>query len=420
MKMLIILIFICGTLFAQTENLISLAQCIQISEKNSYSLKAKSQEIEATRSVFRQNHSSYFPGLSIEGSHDQYFYNQYNFRAQSIGVAADWQLGEFLLKSASANQIEVSAKEAAYENIRLSIIHRIGMLYISLLQNDFQQKQMQNQSDLLGDHLKINQAMWKAGIRPKLDILQTQSAQNQVIEEILKLESDKESLRQELEELLNWKENSKLKPIPFSNLPFGMDTSGSSVGEELLALNQNPSFKILGLQARAQEFRRRQINAMLLPNLHFFGGYVADADPTSDGNYKLFSIGLQMPLFQWGRSKFQKQEFLADAHSLEFEQSDLLRELRIEMKQVNTQYHQLVKTLQIQMSQIVISQQAFEMASANYEAGLITNLEFLSAQKTLNDYQIAINETQLEIILNRIHLYTLTNQPGKIAGLQGE
>lgn len=61
-----------------------------------------------------------------------------------------------------------------------------------------------------------------------------------------------------------------------------------------------------------------------------------------------------------------------------------------------------------------------QLATANYQAGLITNLEYLTAQKELAENELTKQETRLDYLLNLIEIYTLTNQTAKIAQLQGE
>jgi len=95
------------------------------------------------------------------------------------------------------------------------------------------------------------------------------------------------------------------------------------------------------------------------------------------------------------------------------------RELQIRRTQIGQQLEGLRATHRLQQERLQITQQALQIATANYQAGLITNLEYLNAQKALVVTQVALNETRLAYALRLIESYALINDIDTIKALQG-
>ena len=417
----VVMLFCCLELplTAQNSEPLSLKECIEMAWQTNPGLQAKQSQVESSQAAFRGSRSSYYPDISAAGAHNQFFYNRYNYREQSAGIVSDWFLGNWLLKSAAAEQAGITAGEADYENRRLMLTERVAGLYIGLLQQEYRQEHLQNRLDLLDNHLKITRALWEAGTRPQLDLLQTEIARSQAQEELLTVQAEYRSRRRELGGLLNLPSAQNITLLPFPESQIYLD-SLLLMNADNLTFSGNPAIKMLDWQGRAEQLRSRKIFAALLPHLQFFGGYVADGDPTTERNYSLASVSLQFPLFQWGRSKYQRQEFTANYHTLKMERVDLLRELHIRAGQIMEEQQRLSETRRLQTSRLEITRRAFDIASINYQAGLITNLEYLVTQKALNDNLIQIEETRLSIILSAVHFYVLTGEIDKITALQGE
>lgn len=396
----------------------SLPQCIDLALKNSYEVQSKVQQIDAAKSLYQQSRSNYYPTIFAEGSQQQFFYTLYDYRNLSGFVVLDWSIGDWLANSAAADQNEIQSRQAEQERARLAVIQRVAALYLGIVQQQFNRQQLQYHLDLLERHINTARALWQAGARPRLDVLQSEAQRYRLQEEALSIDTRTENLRRELADLLSLPDANALQLPDFSEEKIETKAGAALAQFQISAIPQNPEVTLLALQEQSRRLRLREVKASLLPHLQFSGGFVADADPTAEGNYWLAEARLQFPLFQWGRSKYQRQEILADARALELQKSDLLRELQIQVMQISGKIKELQKTLTLQREQLKLNQQAFDLASAHYQAGLITNIEYLTAQQELGDNQFQIHDSSLNILMNLIHLYALTNQTDKISQLQ--
>ena len=142
-----------------------------------------------------------------------------------------------------------------------------------------------------------------------------------------------------------------------------------------------------------------------------------DGDPTGDGDYWLLGIGIAFPLFRWNVSGLQKQQSTALQQALNFQKQETERDITITINRIRNKMTKLKDVIQLQNQRLSTTENAYKIAEANYQAGLMTNLEYLSAQQQLNETRIAIQETQLAYVSELVQYYIITNQPDKIAEL---
>lgn len=403
-------------LLAQTQTL-SLSRCLELAAQNSFRLQAGEADIQATSAAYRVDRTRYFPQVSAGFAHNQLFYRHYDYHQQAGQAALDWSAGDWLLKTADIQQKNLLAQQANREQAYLEVTYRVARLYVSILQKQINRALLQNRLNLLNEHLQVSQALWQAGARTQFDVLQTQTALNQLQEEMLVLGVEADNLQQELAPLLNLPDYRALQLREF---PEQIMNGDSLVERTPLALQQNPVLTSLAFQYEAQQLRLREVRAARLPHVQVTGGYVVDRDPTAEGNFWQVSAGLQFPLFQWGLGKFQQQGIRAVASSLQLQQAEIGRDLQIRLSQINERLKKLKEIYRLQAERLATTRQSLQLATANYQAGLITNLEYLTAQKDLTENELTIQETRLNYLLNLVEIYTLTNQTKKIAMLQGE
>jgi len=389
---------------------LSLNQSIKLALTHSFKLHAGDRRVEAAQAFYHQNRSDYFPTISGEASRQQLFYDQYNYRQLTAGIIFDWATGKWLTNSAIAERLEISVQSSDREQIRLDVIRRVSLLYFEILQNKIELQLLKSNIELLLQHEQITQALWQAGIRTQLDLLQTRSAIQQRHQDQLSLLARQENLRRELEQLLGLPEGSQPElldmPVTF---PFGEKLPTLT---ELLetALQKNPAIQKMQLNEQVQQMRLREINASLLPHLQFSGGFIADADPMAEGNFFQVNVGLQIPLFQWGKSSYQKEQINALSLALRSEISAIKRDIQIVLEQMVNTMHRLQQESEIQIDRLAISRKALKLAEVNYKAGLIENLTFLAAQKDVSDSELKMQSIHLQQYLQLIEIYILINK----------
>ncbi len=392
---------------AAQDDFFTLWQCIQQAVQHSYQLQADSALVESARNRYYTERTSYFPHIFGELAHDQLFYQPYNFRQQLVGGTLEWESGAALLGSARAAQELVRARRASQQETELYLIRRISHLYFSILQKEINIELLNTRVKLLQEHLQVSRALWKAGTRTELDVLQTRNALEIVKEKILTTEMERDNQRQELARLMNLPD---YRSLHLKRYRINLDTLEKKVDWDAFHLNQYPGLQALEFRRRAQQLRQREVTATLFPSFQFRGGYQVDRDPTAEGNYWLVGVGLRFPLYQWGKSSYQRQKIQAEARELQFRENHLHRELEIQASNLRDKLQKLHHLIRLQQERLKINEKAFQYARANYQAGLITNLDYLAAQQALTENQLQITRSHLEYLRYFIDFLLLTNQ----------
>ena len=409
-----------GLVNAQPEAALSLRQCIELALDNSPAIRSQARQVDAAAAQYREARSGYYPELSAAAGHQQFFREGYNYREQSAGVSLDWPLGDWLFDSAAPRAAEMRARQAALDDQRLMLTLRVAGLYGQILQTGLQQQQLRERQSLLNNHLQINRALWEAGVRSRLDLLQTQSAQALLRQEASRIAEQERVLQEALNRLLKRDADAPLALQPFPELPSGIDSLPPAPAQLYPLLSNTPLMRSLNLQIEAESLRREALRAARFPHLQLSGGFVADADPVGDGNYGRIGLEISLPLLQWGRSKFQNQAIRANIGVMEAAQAAALQELTIELDTRLARLTQLQQLLRLQQEQLTVTREASTLAAADYQAGIVTNLEFLAAQQDLSANRLQIRQTRLAIRLTLIDIYARTGQIEKINEITGE
>jgi outer membrane protein TolC len=409
---LFIIFGIHGFLFSSS---LTIQECLSRAQQNSYLLKSESQRAEAAENNFHTEHSLALPQFSGELSAEQRYLVPYSFRQSWALVHADWSLGNFFLKSPQAARQDALAVKAQLEQTRLEVAQRATELFIKILLEQTRNEVLKKRLELLKSHKKVAEALWQSGARTQLDVLQTETEMWLLQEQIATLDIAQGHLWQELSRLINWQTSE----IPqFSTLDAAEISARPLPEIDGNFFTEHPLVQALSFHVTAEKVRRKAVTAMQLPHLHLAGGYFADGDPTADGNYWQVDAGINLPLFRWGVSKFQRQKSEAIIRSVEEQKMDVQRELSIRVQQILQNLKKLKNVLTMQANRLQTAEKGFRFAEANYQAGFITNLDYLSVQQQLAESHIAITETQLDYVMNLIEFYITTNQVDAIERLK--
>jgi outer membrane protein TolC len=397
-----------GFLFSTS---LTIQECLQRAQENSYLLKSEIRRAEVAENDFQAEKSMALPQFSGELSNEQRYLAPYNFRQSWALVHADWLVGNFLLNTPQASGQEVLMAKAQIEQTRLQVLRHVALLYIDILQTQIHTHLLYQRLDLLKKHYNIAEALWRAGTRNRLDVLQTESEISQLQEQIAVLDIEGENFWQELSRLIGWDSSDTPQ---FTTLNSAEICAKPLPAFEETLLAEQPLLQFLSFRLSAEKIRSKSVTAWQLPRLHLAGGYIADADPTGDGNYWRVDAGISLPLFQWDLTKFQKQKSEALIQSVEDLKMNVERELTINVQQILKKLNKLKNVLQLQENRVKTAEETFRYAEDNYQAGIITHLDYMAAQHQLVESQITIQKRRLDYVMNLIDYYVITHQVDKI------
>jgi len=417
MRKLLLLMYIgLGSLVlqAQAPARLTLEDCIRRAEQNSYRLQTDEHLITAFEKQADLLKSTAIPRIDGDLGMENRFFQPNYFNQAWASIHANWLLGNLIQKTGRSALQDVETRKLVKEQNRLDIIGRSTSLYISILQVKKQIEILSVRLGFLQRHRELTQGMWKAGVRTRLDVLQTESEMVRLQEDTARLAIVRKNLRNELALLLGWQSTDSLR---LASLPVTNITESPIPQASLALLADNPLIAAYNSRVKAQQFRTQEITANQIPQVMLGGGYFVDGDPTGDGNYWRLDAGIVVPIYYGHESGIRKQRSEAIVESLASQKQNVERELMIHLAKVYEKLVNLKGLLDLQTERKDITEKAVTFAEMNYRAGISTNLDYLSAQQRLTNTQLAIEETRLKYTMNLIEFYVTTNQVDKIIEL---
>jgi outer membrane protein TolC len=397
---------------SQVDSVITLSQCIDSVQKYSFRLQAEAFNTEAAGKNLDVSHTRSLPTLTGDVGIEGRSLIPYNFGQQWTLVHGDWSLGDFIKKTDRVARQEVVTAQLMQEQVRLDGISRVTSLFMNVLQKEKERELLNERIRLLGTHRIVAVSLWKAGVRTRLDILQTESELSVAKEEKVRILVE---IRNAIKEITNLTGMTMLDTFQLETINTKDLIQQVNISElDRQLITENPLYQVLLSKVQSRHLQTDLINAQKWPHIVAGGGYFVDGDPTSDGNYWTIQAGIAFPIYQWGSINYQKEESEALGKSLNMDLLDLNRELLIHLEKTMIRLEELRNMLELQETRLETLQEAQSLADINYKAGLITNLEYLVTQQRNTTTMITIEETRLEYILNLIEYYLVTNQVQKI------
>ena len=413
---LFFLMFVTVTRVRSQAQKITLSQCIDSVQSQSYLLRADSYNTEATAKSVDIRHAQYLPAISGNVGGEGRFLTpgNYNFGQQWTMIHGDWSLGNLITKTELIAKQELVTAKFKQEKTRIDGISRVTSLYMNVLQKKKQLELLNERISFLEKHKAVASSLWKAGVKTRLDVLQTETEISITQEEEVRAGMEIKNSLLELARLTGFDENSiSLKNISTASLVESVDVSSLNA----TAISANPMYKIIQSQVQTQQLRLSDIEAKQWPHIFMGGGYFVDGDPTSDGNYWSLQAGITIPIYHWKAIRNGKSLVMLMSESKSMELQNLERELTIHVNKTISRLEDLKKMLDVSQKRLKTLGESLDLAGLNYKAGWITNLEFLAVQQQVTRNMIQIEALRLEYILNLIEYYLTVNQVGRIKAM---
>ena len=396
---------------------ISLSQCIDSVQSHSYILRAEKFNTDAAAKSVEIRHAGYLPSISGNVGAEGRFLgsDQYSFGQQWTMIHGDWSLGNLISKTEDIAKQKLITATLKQEKVRIDGISRVTSLYMNILQKQKQLELLKERISFLEKHKAVAQSLWKAGVKTRLDVLQTETEISITEEEKVRTDMEIRNSVQELARLTGFDEDK----ITLENIDSGsLVNNADSVSFDATLVSGNPMYRILESQIQTQQLRINDVEARQWPHIFVGGGYFIDGDPTADGNFWSLQTGITIPIYQWKSIRNEKSQVMLMSEAKNMELQDLERELTIHVTKTVTRLNDLKRILDVAQKRLKTLEESLELAGLNYKAGWITNLEYLAVQQQVTKNMIRIEAVRLEYILNLIEYYLTTNQVDKIKAME--
>ncbi len=408
------LILVICLFFAQTNaQEVSLEEAYRSAlKKNDYSNQNTGIE-EYAEAQYQVSKSNLFPQISAVGTYNKYrLYNDdTNLRTQDSA-----KLGSLVLKQPLFHGGILSAidrEKASRETSRLMTKQNDLNLYSDVAQSYYHIQILEGSLDILNEvnrnsskRVDILKRRVKIGKSRETDLLTNQLQSNDIAVELRQAKTDLENERQRFSNLTNLPANSKIKislVIPsLKPLSFYIEKSKNSLDLQIQQKNVYISEKTESI-ASAQH----------LPSVDLsLAASKGDISYTTRGTQYSGGVTLTLPLFEGGGISAQ-----ADAAAMKkLTEKSKLNLLQTSLDtSVRNEYAQLSKWIEFYKTyanSIKIAERNYRVSNRDYELGLISNLDLLTALNTYLTTKKNLDNTYFQMKMSELSLAKLIGEKG--------
>lgn len=406
-----ILLFLCSTINvnAQTVNISSIDQAINIAIQNNQSIKANDLEIKATESLKKT--ANELPKMDFNMQLGQYnsikFDNAFQL-SQTIPFPTLFGAKKELINA------EIKAKQLQQQLSIYEIKNQVRSLYYQIEYLQFNKQKLQSLDSLYIEFLRVANLRYKTGDTKKIEINTAQTKQGEI--NLLTQQNQVYLINayQSLKALLNTNDsivlitNANYVPLTVNNL---IDTNAIANHPMLQSLYQN---MLIAEQTKKVE------KAQGLPDFKI--GYSnqsligfqtinsADKYFGAGNRFSVVNIGIAIPL-TYGATK-------ARIKSLEYQKQSLAQQAEYEKKQLQsqlqntmTQYEQDVKQYNYyKTNALPNAEEIVKSAQLGYRTGDVSYVEYLYALQTATDIQLNYLQSIQQINQTVININSIINK----------
>lgn len=386
---------------------LTLNDAIEIGLKNNPEIRSAREEINSAKGRFWSGISLPSPDISVryEWVPKDKSLRGFSERTQEISQSFEFPSNYFLKGSKFS-----ALKDIAFYGLKrteIIITTQVKSAYYNVLAKEEQLKVAEENLSIAKDFSKKAEIRYNVGEGTNLERL---TAKVQFTEAANNLEVAKNGLRiafAELNFVLGYgKRTDEIFTLKdslfFSEYKFSLKDLYN------LSLTVNPQIKISELNVSKSSINKSLALSSLLPNFN-----LSYFKQTIDGNsgYYGASFGISVPLWFLFEQRGQIQEATANVNIAESELQSVKNEVYLRIQSAFNNYENDFRQVNLYLSDIIPqAEEVYRSASASYNAGEVTYIEFLQARQTL----IGAHSNYINVLFNYYRsIFTLEETVGQ-------
>jgi len=351
--------------------------------KNNPQLKSLQFKITASEKRAESINTLPAPNFSLEFS--QVPTNSFDVLNQSISnnfaLSQMFPLGGKLNAMAEVERKNTLVEGNNYDVYKINLTAQIKMSYYTLWLFDRKIEVQKKSIALINELIKSTESSYYTNKINQADVLTLQSEIASYETQLLILEKQKEAGIYNLNKLLGRNLDSK-EVYAIADFPSEILSSSQSKLEELLG-STNPSLKKMSGMIEMNKAMIDANNRELIPDLMIQGmimrmpqGMILTSksdlsmlDPKTETMYSLM-FAINLPFAPWSINKYKakEQELYAGINSIEYEKSDMQREMTSELKSALVRYNTAVDLIKLYNEKVIpLYSKAAESQVSAYE-----------------------------------------------------
>ncbi len=305
-------------------------------------------------------------------------------------------------------------QESAATKIRsaeLSLVQSVQQNFLSLLKARADVKSGEDSVTRLKEQLKVTQAFYDVGLKPRLDVLRAQTDLASAENTLLQARSAVSTQVARLNTLLGMDLDAdvdyagQLEYLPFT---MGMDEALGS------ALKNRPDLDIAEKSVEIARKDKKITDSAFYPSLGADYDQSRQGDnPHVDGSplmkteWNEWSMGVSASwkFFEWGKTLNESQKAAQTIVQMEAERRNLVQEATYEVKASHLKIGEAADRISVTRAALDQAREAYRMAVARYQAQVGTNSDVLDSQAQLTRAEADLTQAMADYQLALANLY---------------
>ena len=335
--------------------------------------------------------------------------NNYNLSANVYETIYDFE------KTARKIKLEESTKELSGKNVEL-IKQKLTLLtsisYYSLIYLQEAIKIKENQILTLKKHLDFVTKKEATGSSTQYEILTTKVRLSNTENQKVDLETAGQTQMAILNGLMGLPVNSPVV-VKSTFLTTKPDINPDSL--ITYALEHRYEMEMAKLRQKHAELHLRSVKVQNNPTLNAFvtggfkNGYFPDLNKFTP-NY-VAGIGMTVPLFDATRHKYNMRLVNSEINIAKQDIDQSTRDISIEVYQNQTSLLASLKKIDQSELQVKQAEEALNLATVSFKSGVITNLDLLDSETSLEESMVNLLRAKIELAINLVRLSISLGKP---------
>jgi len=314
-----------------------------------------------------------------------------------------------LLSTYQKAKLTKEQNEAKLTQTELALISAIQSYYLSHLKAKMDVKSADDSVERLKSQLKVTQAFYDVGLKPKLDVLQAEVDLATAQQTQLTSKNSLDTTRAKLNSLLNLPLEAPVEYVGELNYaPFAMD-----LNECLTRAYKNRPDILIGVKSVAMAEKDQTIaGSAFYPQVDADFNYYKKGDSPSINKSQYLSnqgkeywtvgANASWTFFQWGSTYNKYKSGGETVNKMRADLENTKLGAGFEVKQYLLSQREAADRISVARKSVETARESYRMALARYQAQVGTNTDLLTAQasvssseaslsKALSDYETAIS-----------------------------
>jgi outer membrane protein TolC len=307
----------------------------------------------------------------------------------SLNLVQTVYAGNTLQARKKAAELALSATASEAERTYQDVLNSVRTDYYSVLRASAQLKVAHESRDMSKEHLAQAEALFKAGMVPRGDVLRVKVSVSQAEQDRVRAEND-------LDVGLSALEHSVGVPVLKEEILEEVNDSGiETIRPPEFAVSGDVVSRALSLRPEisAYEFYLKRAGELILaaegerlPSVSLSGGVRASgSNYVTDEDEWFAQIALQWTIFDGGQRASQAENLKSAAKELVYRMDGLNDQIRQETIQAKLNLTSAEARYEIAKSQLNDAQEDYRLAMRRYDAQVGTNLDVLDSRAALTE-----------------------------------